>query len=281
VSVLFDSLTRSLAGHTVLENVTGYAPTGRVTGILGPNGAGKSTLLRLAAGLDKPNSGRVLLDGEPMRRLKRRDVARRLAYLEQTSTLEVDLTAIDAVLLGRIPHRAGMLGTFDTASDRAIAHAALARVGAADLAGRRWSELSGGERQRVRIARALAQEPELLLLDEPTNHLDVNAQQSLLATVRELGLTSIIVLHDLNMAAAYCDHLLVVSEGRLVAAGSPWQVLSPRLVHEVYGTRCRVVTHPEHGGPLVVYAMPGATPRSEGASAGAAASRRPASNPAA
>lgn len=263
MTLSFDTLVCRMGGRLVLDGVSAEIPDGRVTGILGPNGAGKSTLLRLAAGLGRPDSGRVLLDGFPVDRLPRRQVARRVAYLEQNSTLEIDMTVLDAVLLGRIPHRSGFLGGFEGADDRGIALDALERVGAASLAERHWSDLSGGERQRVRIARTLAQDPELLLLDEPTNHLDVHAQQSLLASVRAFGLTSVIVLHDLNIAAAYCDHLLVVCEGRLVAAGTPWQVLTPELVEGVYGTRCTVLPHPSHGGPLVVYAMEGADSRRE------------------
>jgi iron complex transport system ATP-binding protein len=165
---------------------------------------------------------------------------------------------IDVVLLGRIPHRVGLFGGFDGPDDRALAMDALRSVGAADLAERSWHALSGGERQRVQIARALTQQPSLLLLDEPTNHLDVTAQLSLLAQVRRLKLTSVVAIHDLNLAAAYCDYLIMLHAGRLVAAGTPQQVVTSELIERVYGARSDVIRHPRHGGPLVVYAMEGA-----------------------
>jgi iron complex transport system ATP-binding protein len=229
-----------------------------VTGLLGPNGAGKSTLLRVIAGIDRPTRGRVLLDGGAVHALRRRDAARRIALLEQNASLSGDLTVTEVVLLGRIPHRSGPFDIGDGTDDRAIAARALAAAAALPLADRSWHSLSGGERQRVQIARALTQQPSLLLLDEPTNHLDVSAQLSLLARVRGLGLTSIAALHDLNLAAAYCDHLIVLTEGRLVAAGTPEQVLRPELIKRVYGADCDVIAHPRHGHPLVVYAMDGA-----------------------
>jgi len=256
--VLLDDVTLEIDARTILDGVNAVLPAGAVTGLLGPNGAGKSTLLRVIAGIDRPTGGRVMLDGASVHGLRRRDAARRIALQEQNSTLGGDLTVIEVVLLGRIPHRSGPFGTVDGADDRMIATRALESAGALPLAERSWHSLSGGERQRVQIARALTQQPGLLLLDEPTNHLDVSAQLSLLALVRRLGLTSVAALHDLNLAAAYCDHLLVLCEGELVAAGTPEQVLRPELIKRVYGADCDVIAHPRHGHPLVVYAMDGA-----------------------
>ncbi|HEY5224266.1 MAG TPA: ABC transporter ATP-binding protein [Microbacteriaceae bacterium] len=258
MSIILDGVTREVDGRRILDGVSAELPAGTVTGLLGPNGAGKSTLLRLIAGIDAPTTGRVILDGAIVHELRRRDAAKRIALLEQSAELETDLRVLDVVLLGRIPHRTGVFGGFDGADDRAIAIAALRSVGATDLAERTWRGLSGGERQRVQIARALTQEPSLLLLDEPTNHLDVTAQLSLLAQVRRLGLTSVVAIHDLNLAAAYCDRLLLLQNGALVAAGSPREVITAELIERVYGAQCDVIRHPRHGGPLVVYAMEGA-----------------------
>jgi iron complex transport system ATP-binding protein len=161
----------------------------------------------------------------------------------------VPLTVREVVALGRIPYRT-LWGadTDETAVDRALRAA-----DAAHLADRPWSALSGGERQRVNIARALAQEPELLLLDEPTNHLDVSAQLALLRFVRDLGTTTVAALHDLNLAAAYCAHVLVLAGGRLVAAGDPRDVLTAGLVRDVYGVDCEVMTHPKTGRPVIAF----------------------------
>lgn len=238
-----------LGGRWVVDGVTATPPPGALTGLLGPNGAGKSTLLRLIAGLLTPEAGAVLVDGGSVHDLSRRERARRVALLEQESTSTVPLTVREVVELGRIPYRT-LWGT-DVATEPV--DRALAAVGATHLADRSWDALSGGERQRVHIARALAQEPDLLLLDEPTNHLDVSAQLGLLRFVRDLGRTTVAALHDLNLAAAYCDHVLVLSQGVLVAAGDPRHVLTRDLVARVYGVDCEVLTHPWTGRPVIAF----------------------------
>ncbi|WP_308465034.1 ABC transporter ATP-binding protein [Rathayibacter soli] len=275
MSIVMDGVTRRIEGRDILDDISAELPSGAVTGILGPNGAGKSTLLRLIAGIDAPTGGRVILNGAVVHELQRRDAAKRIALLEQSAELETDLPVLDVVLLGRIPHRTGLFGGFDRPDDRTIALAALRSVGAGDLAERTWHGLSGGERQRVHIARALTQEPSLLLLDEPTNHLDVTAQLSLLGQVRRLALTSVVAIHDLNLAAAYCDWLLLLQNGVLIAAGRPWDVITAELIERVYGARCDVIVHPRHGGPLVVYAMDGAAPSNREAAKREAASPQP------
>ncbi|OZB47476.1 MAG: histidinol phosphatase, partial [Cellulomonas sp. 14-74-6] len=238
-----------LGGRWVVDGVDATPPTGALTGLLGPNGAGKTTLLRLVAGLLVPQAGAVMVSDDepatgptstagavpqrqvPVHLLPRRHRARRIALLEQESSSAVPLTVRDVVALGRIPYRSWW-GTDD---DPAAVDRALEAAEAAHLADRAWATLSGGERQRVQIARALAQEPALLLLDEPTNHLDVAAQLHLLAFVRNLGTTTVAALHDLNLAAAFCEHVLVLSAGRLAAAGHPADVLTPPLLRQVYG----------------------------------------------
>ncbi|GIG29173.1 ATP-binding cassette domain-containing protein [Cellulomonas marina] len=272
-----------LGGRWVLDGVDATPPPGRLTGLLGPNGAGKSTLLRLLAGLRAPDAGAVLVDvldertadgpsaeRHDVARLPRRRRARAVALLEQESTSAVPFTVTEVVALGRIPHR----GASDATRDAAVVAASLAAVDAGHLADRPWSALSGGERQRVHIARALAQEPTLLLLDEPTNHLDVSAQLTTLALVRDRGTTAVAALHDLNLAAAWCDHVLVLSEGRLVAAGPPAQVLTPELVEAVWGVRCEVLVHPRTGRPVI--AFDGPAPGTGGPSSAPASRQQPA-----
>ncbi|MFB7030570.1 MULTISPECIES: ABC transporter ATP-binding protein [unclassified Streptomyces] len=240
-----DRVSRTAGGVLVLDGVSVAPVPGTVTGLLGPNGSGKSTLLRLLAGVLAPDSGVVTLDGDPLAGLGRRTVARRLATVEQQSDTQTDLTVLDVVRLGRVPHRRAW--TPPSAADEAAVRSALARTGLADRARQPWRTLSGGERQRVQIARALAQEPRELLLDEPTNHLDVQHQLDLMELVSGLRLTAVVALHDLNLAAVYCERLVVLSGGRVVACGTPDEVLTEELIADVYRVRA-AVTRPEPGG---------------------------------
>ncbi|MFE6857418.1 ABC transporter ATP-binding protein [Nocardia sp. NPDC057668] len=230
------SWTRS--GRLVLDGVTLDPKPGSTVGLLGPNGSGKSSLLRLLAGLDRPDAGRVLLDDDELHGIRRRQVARRIALVGQHADTDLDLTVLDVVRLGRIPHR-GVFGG-DPAADQAAIDHALEAAGLAQRAAQRWHTLSGGERQRALIASALAQEPRELLLDEPTNHLDIAHQLEILTLVRELPVTAILALHDLNLAAMFCDVLVVLNQGQVVATGSPAEVLTEQLIAEVYHVRCTV-----------------------------------------
>ncbi|WP_240760155.1 ABC transporter ATP-binding protein [Phytoactinopolyspora endophytica] len=222
------------------------AKAGTLTGLLGPNGSGKSSLLRSIAGMTRPERGVVSLGGEDLLGMRRRERARRVAVVEQETHTDVPLRVLDVVLLGRTPHKA-------TEHDDELARSALDTVGMQRFADRDWHTLSGGERQRVHLARALAQEPELLLLDEPTNHLDVHFQLSLLGNVRELGVTSLAALHDLNLAASYCDHVVVLDRGRVAAAGAPEDVLVPEVIRRVFAVDCDVHTNPRTGRPVLMF----------------------------
>lgn len=226
---------------TILHQVSVDCPAGSVTGLIGPNGSGKTSLLHVVAGLRRPTRGRIEVGGEDVHAWSGRDRARRIALLEQHATTGLDLTVRQVVELGRIPHRGRWPGRLDEGGaqiERAL------RVGRVhELADRRWRTLSGGERQRVQLARALAQEPEVLMLDEPTNHLDLRHQIDFLGTVRELGITTVAALHDLDLAAAYCDRLVVMDGGHVVAAGPVEHVLSADLVQDVYGVRVTVDRH--------------------------------------
>ncbi|MEU0723670.1 ABC transporter ATP-binding protein [Streptomyces sp. NPDC006140] len=244
-----DRVGRRADGRLILDGVVLAPETGSTVGLLGPNGSGKSTLLRLLAGLIAPTAGVVTLDGTPLGDLPRRTVARRLAVVEQQSDTQVELSVEDVVRLGRVPHRRAW--TPASAGDEKAVRAALERTGLADRAGQPWQTLSGGERQRVQIARALAQEPRELLLDEPTNHLDIHHQLDLLALIAHLPLTTVVALHDLNLAAMYCDRVVVLSAGRVVASGTPGDVLTEGLIAEVYGVRAAVSREGREGRPHV------------------------------
>ncbi|NED22070.1 ABC transporter ATP-binding protein [Streptomyces sp. SID9913] len=239
-----DRVSRTLDGRLIVDGVSLTPRPGSVTGVLGPNGSGKSTLLRLLSGVLAPASGIVTLDGRPLGAWGRRAVARRVAVVEQHSDTLVELTVLDVVRLGRIPHRRAW--TPATAADEEAVRSALERTSLTGRADQPWHTLSGGERQRVQIARALAQEPRELLLDEPTNHLDIQHQLDLLKLIVELPVTSVVALHDLNLAAMYCDQVVVLRGGRVVAAGTPGDTLTEPLIADVYGVRTEV-TRPGPG----------------------------------
>ncbi|MEU6637665.1 ABC transporter ATP-binding protein [Streptomyces rochei] len=237
-TLVADRVSRAFDGRLILDGVSLAPRPGSVTGLLGPNGSGKSTLLRLLSGVLAPASGVVTLDGRPLGDWGRRAVARRVAVVEQHADTLVELTVLDVVRLGRIPHRRAWASAGD--ADEDAVRTALERTGLTDRADRFWHTLSGGERQRVQIARALAQEPRELLLDEPTNHLDVQHQLELLNLIAELPVTSVVALHDLNLAAMYCDQVVVLRQGRVVAAGPPGDTLTESLIADVYGVRAEV-----------------------------------------
>jgi len=237
------NITVRRGGRAILDNVSCEAPAGRVTVILGPNGAGKSTLLRLFAGEFAPDAGRVWLGGRELSHWRAAEAARRRAVLPQESALAFPFRADEVVLMGRAPHVRGT----ESAADHAIAEEALARV---DMAGKRarvFPSLSGGEKQRVHLARALAQiweasEGRALLLDEPTSSLDLAHQHGALREARRLadaGVAVLAILHDLNLALAYADDVILLHGGRLAAAGPVGAALTPGRIREVFGVECR------------------------------------------
>ncbi|RZS43505.1 iron complex transport system ATP-binding protein [Herbihabitans rhizosphaerae] len=222
-------------------------------GLIGPNGSGKSTLLRCVAGLRAPSTGVVRYDGEDISGWSRRQVARRIAFVEQVSHADSDLRLIDVVGLGRTPFRDPWRGP--TVIDRLVIEAAVERLGLTGLEERQWSTLSGGERQRAHIARALAQQPYGILLDEPTNHLDVRHQFELMELLAGSEATVIVALHDLSLAARYCDRLVLLDGGTPVAAGTPDEVLSRDRLRSVFEMDAELGTD-ALGNPAVVYRSP-------------------------
>lgn len=220
----------------VLKNVDLQARHGEVLGLVGPNGSGKTTLLRTLYGSLEPSTGTVSLDHTELRRLTARQIAQTVSVVVQEYPGDLPLLVSDMVLLGRTPHR----GMFSRGAelDEKVAAEALNRVGMLASAGKSFDELSGGERQRVLIARALAQQTTHLLLDEPTNHLDVRYQHEVLELVRDLARSNdhavAVILHDLNLAATYCDRLLLLHQGQVVAAGTPSEVLVKGNIEPVY-----------------------------------------------
>jgi iron complex transport system ATP-binding protein len=241
-------------GADVLRDVTLRVAPGEFVAVSGPNGSGKSTLLRAMSRVLRPRLGRALLDGRDLYALPARESARAIGVVPQDTPLEFEFTCEEVVLMGRSPH----LGRFRGEGERdlSVAREAMERTATWDLRARSILDLSGGERQRVLLARAFAQEPRVLLLDEPTAHLDVAYQVQLLRLVRALRdekKTSVVAtLHDLNLAAAYADRIVLLSKGVVTAAGAPQEVLVEKTLQEVFGAEVIVRLHPETGGPLVL-----------------------------
>ncbi len=236
----------------VLDAVTLTVAPGEIVGLLGPNGAGKSTLVRLVSGVLGGYTGRVLLGGSELAALSRREVARRVAVVPQEPRFDFPFTVLEIVLMGRHPHLSGL--AFEAAGDLALARAALERAGAAELAERPIERLSAGERQRVVFARALAQATPLLLLDEPVSFLDLRYQVELFDRVRELaaeGRAVLAVLHDLNLAAEYCDRVVLLKQGRVIAQGPTAEALSYLHLKAAYETEVYVDLNDLTGGLVV------------------------------
>jgi len=237
----------------VLNGVSLEAPPGQMLGVVGPNGCGKSTLIKGVTRLIDARAGRIFIDGKRVDEVGRGDLARLVAAVPQNAALPDLFTAFEVVLMGRTPH----LGRFryESEKDFGIAWRAMELTDTVPLAKRRVGELSGGERQRLCIARALAQQPKILLLDEPTAHLDISHQAQALELVRSLcreeNLVAVAALHDLNLAAQYCDRMVMLSGGRVFREGNPAEVISAENIRAVYGAEVTVMAHPVTGSPMV------------------------------
>ena len=240
MDLLAQDLQVTLEGNHILKGVTLEAGAGELVGVIGPNGSGKSTLLKCLYRQLAPQEGAVYLNGRDLSGESRRESAKQIGVVAQHNDKGFDFTVLDMVLLGRSPHKKPL--ERDTQQDYAIAQQALREVGLEELAHRSMATLSGGERQRVILARALAQQTPVLILDEPTNHLDVQYQLQLMELVKGLGRTVVAALHDLNLAAMYCQKLCLLEGGRVVAQGTPEEVLTPARIGAVYGVRAEVVS---------------------------------------
>ena len=253
-SLIAAELSAGYGDTLILEDLSLSVPPGKITTIVGANACGKSTLLRTMSRLISPVRGHVLLDGKSVHRTPSRELARALGLLPQSPIAPEGITVADLVSRGRYPHQ-GMFSRWSRQDDEAVA-SALDATRTADLAERPVDELSGGQRQRVWIAMALAQQTEILLLDEPTTFLDISHQVEVLDLLTDLnqarGTTIVMVLHDLNLAARYADHLVAMVDGRLHVSGRPEEVLTEDTVREVFGLDSRVITDPTSGRPIML-----------------------------
>jgi iron complex transport system ATP-binding protein len=253
-SLSVEGLSLGYGDHAVIHGIDLSVLPGKITGILGANACGKSTLLKSMSRLLKPTTGTVLLDGRDVHSMPAKELARTLGLLPQSPIAPEGITVADLVGRGRHPHQ-GIMSRWSSADDEAVAFA-LDTTGTAELVDRAVDELSGGQRQRVWIAMALAQQTDLLLLDEPTTYLDAAHQVEVLDLLTDLnadsGITIVMVLHDLNLAARYCDKVVMIADGEVEAQGEPGEVFTEDLVEKVFGLNSRIIPDPVSGTPLVL-----------------------------
>ena len=248
-----EDLKAVLNGNPILKGVSLQAGEKQLIGVIGPNGGGKSTLLKCIYRVLQPTGGAVFLDGKPLSEYSFRESALKIAVVAQHNYYNFDFSVQDVVLMGRSPHKKTL--ERDNAQDFRIVEEALTKVGMLHFAERSFSTLSGGEQQRVILARALAQQTPCLILDEPTNHLDIKYQLQLMDLVRGLDRTVITAVHDLNIAAMYCDWRYAVKDGRVVGQGTPQTLLTPEFIRQVYEVEAEVST--DRNGMLRVLYYPG------------------------
>jgi len=248
-------LSVSYDHRIAVANVSLTLNAAEITAIIGPNGAGKSTLLRALNGQIKPASGVILLDGQPLERLNRRSISRRVAVVAQEAELRFPVTVLEFVLGGRFAWATNAGWGWETERDLRVAEAVLQETELTELSGRLMNELSGGERQRALMARALATEAPILLLDEPTANLDLSHQATLLSLVRNRcdrdQSAALVVTHDINLASQFADNILLMKDGRTFTSGTPEEVLKPQILEEVFEVKVLVDAHPVTGGPRV------------------------------
>lgn len=246
-----EELTYSYGEKEAADHVSLQVNEGEFVGLIGPNGSGKSTVLKnIYRGLI-PDSGTITLDGENLLTMPYRKSALKLAVVGQENEVPFDFLVEEIVSMGRSPHK--KLFDIDNAHDKEIVHHALEHLGMERMAKRNYLHLSGGEKQRVIIARAIAQESDFFILDEPTNHLDISYQMQIFDFIKRLNVTVLSAIHDLNMAALYCDRIYVLKNGKVVLHGTPEEVLTPENIYEVYGVRSSVVKHPITGKMAITF----------------------------
>ena len=233
-----ENLKVSLSSAPIINDISMQIDGGQFVGLLGPNGSGKSTLLRTVYRMHKPNGGAVLLDDRPLPSYKPKNLAREMAVVGQFNNINFDLCVEEVVMMGRTPH----LGALEREKirDYEIVRDSLEKVGRSDYTKRSFATLSGGEKQRIILARALAQKPSLLILDEPTNHLDITYQLQILGIIKNLGINVFAALHDLSLAAQYCDKIYIIKHGTIDSCGTPDEVINRNMINRVYHVDCDI-----------------------------------------
>lgn len=239
MNIKAENINITLEKNNILKGINIEVDNKEVVGIIGPNGSGKSTFLKCIYRVLKPSDGAILLDKVDIKDMTVKESSKRLAVLSQHNNYNFDFTVKDIVLMGRSPHKRFM--ERDNKEDYAIVNDALKKVEMLEFKDRCFQSLSGGEQQRVILARALAQQPQCLILDEPTNHLDIKYQLQLMRIVKNLNIEVIAAIHDLNIAAMYCDKIYVLKDGEIIKYGNPKEVLTQKLIKEVYEVDAEVI----------------------------------------
>ena len=251
MDIKVERLKVQFGDREILKNISLDFPKQKFTGIIGPNGSGKSTMLKCIYRVLEPDSGVIYLNGKPLNQYTVKQSAQLQSVLAQHNYYNFDFEVLDVVLMGRSPYKNSMED--DNAEDYAIANEALRVVGMEKFAHSSFSLLSGGEQQRVMLARALTQQTECLILDEPTNHLDIKYQLQIMDIVKSLDLTVVAAVHDLNIAAMYCDRLVAIKNGQIVGMGTPRELLTEKFIYDMYEVRCRVDEEKSTGRINIVY----------------------------
>ncbi len=246
-----EHLDFSIDKTQILKAIDLNIQKGEFVGLVGPNGCGKSTLLKNIYRIYQPDHGKIYLDGQLVNQVNDKAFAKKMAVMVQENTVEFDLTVIDMVMLGRYAHKRLLQDSSE--KDRAIAEKYLDEVGLKGYEERSFLSLSGGEKQRVLLARALSQEAELIVLDEPTNHLDIKYQYQIMNILKRQDMTVFTSVHDLNIAALYCDKIVVLKKGDLVKIGTPEEVITPEMIWYLYGIDSEVRTNPKTGRPQIQF----------------------------
>ncbi|WP_338553670.1 ABC transporter ATP-binding protein [Paenibacillus sp. KS-LC4] len=246
-----DHISVSFANADIVKDISLKVNSQQFVGLIGPNGCGKSTLLKSIYKVIKPKEGQVFLSDTDVLKAKPKIVSRQLGVVGQFNEMSFDFNVREMVMMGRTPHK-GMLET-DNQRDEEIVDEALRRVNLSHYADRSYMSLSGGEKQRVVLARVLAQQPKFMILDEPTNHLDIKYQLQILSIVKGLGIGILAALHDLTLAAEYCDYLYIIKQGRIYAGGTPEEVLTKETISDVFDVNCEIYKNPVTGGLGIAY----------------------------
>lgn len=252
MEILAEAVKMFIGNKEILKGVDFALHNKEFVGIIGPNGSGKSTFLKCVYRVQKPTGGKIYFDGKYIDELSYRESALKMAVVAQHNFYSFDFSVLDVVLMGRSPHKK-MLER-DNAEDFAIARKALAKVGMGGFEERSFNTLSGGEQQRVILARALTQQTECLVLDEPTNHLDIKYQLQIMDIVKSLDLTVVAAIHDLNIAAMYCDRLVAIKAGQVVGVGTPRELLTEKFIYDMYEVESRV--HIDDNGRMNIVYLP-------------------------
>lgn len=254
MSLQASNLTLGYGDYIVLKDINIKIPKNKITILVGSNGCGKSTLLKTMARLLKPVSGKVLLGESNIFERSTKEIAKELAILTQTPTTPEDLTVFNLVKQGRYPYQSWFNQW--SRQDEEIVNYALEKTGLSDIRDKRISDLSGGQKQRVWIAMTLAQQTDVILLDEPTNHLDIKYKIEVLDLLKNLNQTEkrtiVVVLHDINLACRYADHIVAIKDGRVYAEGNPAEIINEKLINDVFDINCRVMSCPIFGTPMCI-----------------------------